>query len=170
MAFKLDPLPFAPTDLEPYTSARTVDFHYNKHHATYVNKLNDLVKGTPDEKKSLEDVIITSAGKNPQVFNNAAQAWNHTFFWKCMKKDGGGEPGGQLKEKIVATWGSFDRFKEEFKSAGIAQFGSGWAWLVRNSDASLAIAKTANAETPLTTPGAVPLLTVDVWEARKSLS
>eukprot|EP00741_Cyanophora_paradoxa_P021397 tig00021350_g20656.t1 len=163
-AFELPALPFGPSDLEPHYSAKTLEFHHGKHHQAYVTNLNKLVAGTADESKSLEALIKESFGKNPAIFNNSAQIWNHTFFWNCMKKNGGGQPTGALFDKIVATWGSFEKFQEEFKNAAVTQFGSGWAWLVKNADGSLAIVKTSNAETPITSAGVTPLLTVDVWE------
>jgi Fe-Mn family superoxide dismutase len=164
MAFELPALPFAKDALEPHMSAQTFDFHHGKHHNTYVVNLNNLVKDTPLAEKSLEDIITETAGDAEKVgvFNNAAQVWNHTFFWNCMKPNGGGAPTGALADAITASFGSFDAFKEQFKTAGMTQFGSGWAWLVQDGD-KLEIVKTANADTPLA-HGKKALLTVDVWE------
>eukprot|EP00274_Cyanoptyche_gloeocystis_P001901 CAMPEP_0196653458 /NCGR_PEP_ID=MMETSP1086-20130531/3083_1 /TAXON_ID=77921 /ORGANISM="Cyanoptyche gloeocystis , Strain SAG4.97" /LENGTH=271 /DNA_ID=CAMNT_0041984669 /DNA_START=94 /DNA_END=909 /DNA_ORIENTATION=+ len=161
-AFDLPTLPFEKTALEPYYSSKTLDFHHGKHHQAYVTNLNKLIPDTEFEGKSLEEIVKLSAGKNPAVFNNAAQIYNHTFFWSSMKPNGGGQPTGALLDKIVQTFGSFENFKTEFKTAAVTQFGSGWAWLVKEKD-SLKIVKTLNAETPITT-AAVPLITVDVWE------
>jgi superoxide dismutase, Fe-Mn family len=164
MAFELPPLPWAENALEPDYSARTVSFHYGKHHKAYVDKLNELAAGTPYADMKLEDVIKDTAGKTDKagVFNNSAQVWNHTFFWHSMKPGGGGKPEGELAVKIDQTWGGFDKFVEAFKAACVARFGSGWAWLVLEGG-ELKIVTTPNAETPLTTV-AKPLLTVDVWE------
>ena len=164
MAFELPALPYAPTALEPHMSARTFEFHYGKHHKTYVDNLNKLVAGTPWENASLETVIMESAKDEAKkgVFNNAAQVWNHTFFWHCMKPNGGGKPTGKLAEMIDAAFGSFDEFKAKFKDAALTQFGSGWAWLALDNG-KLAIVKTANAETPMTS-GKKAILTCDVWE------
>lgn len=164
MAFTQDPLPFEKSALESSgMSAQTFEFHYGKHHAAYINKLNDLVKGTELENKSLEEVIKASyKDKNMAIFNNAAQAWNHDFFWKCLKANGGGQPSGDLAAKIDKDFGSYDKFKEEFKNAAATQFGSGWAWLV-SDNGTLKVTKTANAENPIIMDQ-VPLLTLDVWE------
>ena len=160
MAFELPPLPYAEDALEPHYSARTISFHYGKHHKTYVDTLNKLTEGTDLAAKSLEDVI---KGAEPgPLFNNAAQVWNHTFFWNGMKPGGGGAPGGDLAAKIDAAFGGYEPFVEAFKTAAVGRFGSGWAWLVAEGGA-LKIVSTPNAETPLTT-AATPLLTVDVWE------
>ena len=160
MAFELPPLPYADDALEPVYTARTISFHYGKHHKTYVDTLNKLTDGTDLAAKSLEDVI---KGAQPgPLFNNAAQVWNHTFFWNGMKPGGGGAPSGDLAGKIDAAFGSCDQFVEDFKTAALGRFGSGWAWLVVEGGA-LKIVTTPNAETPLTT-AATPLLTVDVWE------
>jgi Fe-Mn family superoxide dismutase len=164
MAFSQAPLPFDPSALEPHLSAKTFEFHYGKHHAAYVTNLNNLTKDTELADKSLEEVIKISfndAGK-AGIFNNAAQVWNHTFFWDSLKPSGGGAPTGAVAEKINADFGSFDKFKEEFKTAAVTQFGSGWAWLVLDGN-TLKVTKTPNAENPLVR-GQVPLLTVDVWE------
>jgi Fe-Mn family superoxide dismutase len=164
MAFTLPELPYAPTALEPYISANTFSFHHGKHHAAYVTNLNKLIEGTELADKSLEEIVLASAGDASKagIFNNAAQVWNHTFYWSSMKPGGGGAPTGALAEKINADFGSFDKFKEEFKNAGVTQFGSGWAWLVLDSG-TLKVTKTLNAENPMT-KGQIPLLTMDVWE------
>src|SRR5450756_2183611 len=165
MAFELPPLPYAEDALEPAYSARTISFHYGKHHKTYVDTLNKLVAGTDLEGKSLEDVIMAVAGKPEKqpVFNNAAQVWNHTFFWNGLKPQGGGAPSGKVADAINKSFGSFDKFKELFGQMAITQFGSGWAWLVKKADGSLAVAQTSNAGNPMTL-GDTPLLTCDVWE------
>lgn len=162
MAFELPPLPYAEDALEPDYSARTISFHYGKHHKTYVDTLNKLVAGTDLAGKSLEDVILAVAGKPDKqaVFNNAAQVWNHTFFWHCMTPGGGGAPTGAVAERIAATFG--DTFVEDFKAAAVGRFGSGWAWLVADNG-DLKIVSTPNAEMPAA-PGVTPLLVVDVWE------
>lgn len=163
MAFELPPLPYDKTALEPHMSAQTLDFHHGKHHQTYVTNLNNLIKDSPLADKPLEEVILQAwADKNAGVFNNAAQVWNHTFFWHGLKPDGGGAPTGAIAERIDAAFGSFDTFKNEFKAAGATQFGSGWAWLVLDKGA-LKITKTPNAEAPMV-HGQTALLTCDVWE------
>lgn len=165
MAFTQAPLPFAKDALESYgMKAETFDYHYGKHHAAYVTNLNKLVEGTPMDSMALEDVIKQSFGDSSKVgvFNNAAQVWNHTFFWNCLKAGGGGAPTGELAAKIDASFGSFDKFKEEFSNAAATQFGSGWAWLVEDGG-TLKVTKTPNAENPLV-HGQKPLLTLDVWE------
>ena len=164
MAFEQPPLPYDFNALEPHMSAQTFEFHYGKHHAAYVTNLNKLVQDTELANKSLEEVITASFGDSSKagIFNNAAQVWNHTFFWNCMKPNGGGQPTGELADKINAAFGGYDKFKEEFKTAATTQFGSGWAWLVKDGD-SLKITKTPNAENPLA-HGQTALLTVDVWE------
>ena len=160
MAFELPPLPYADDALEPVYSARTISFHYGKHHKTYVDTLNKLTDGTDLASQSLESVI---KGAQPgPLFNNAAQVWNHTFFWNGMKPGGGGVPSGDLGGKIAAAFSSYEQFVEAFKTAALGRFGSGWTWLVAEGGA-LKIVSTPNAETPLTT-SATPLLTVDVWE------
>ncbi|WP_420348063.1 superoxide dismutase [Pelagibius sp.] len=159
MAFELPSLPYAQDALEPHYSANTLSFHHGKHHAAYVNKLNELIAGTADEGKTLEEIIASSTGG---LFNQAAQVWNHTFFWNSMKPGGGGAPDGALAQAIDAAFGSLDAFKEQFKAAGVGQFGSGWVWLVKDNG-GLKIVTSANAETPLTN-GQTPLLTCDVWE------
>src|SRR6201993_252649 len=132
MAFELPPLPYPKNALEPHTSAQTLDFHHGKHHQAYVTNLNNLVKGSPMENQSLEEIIKATAKDSSKtgVFNNAAQVWNHTFFWNCMKPNGGGSPSGQVAQAIDRACGSLDKFKEQFKTAAVGQFGSGWAWLV----------------------------------------
>ncbi len=160
MAIELPPLPYAQDALEPHISKETLEFHYGKHHNTYVVKLNGLLEGTPDEDKSLEEIVKSSSGG---VFNNAAQVWNHTFYWNCLSPNGGGEPSGALATAINAHFGSFDNFKTKFTDSAVNNFGSGWTWLVQNADGGLEIINTSNAATPLT-DGVIPLLTVDVWE------
>lgn len=161
MSFELPSLPYAKDALEPHISAETLEFHYGKHHQTYVDKLNGLVDGTDMASMSLEDIVKTSEGG---VFNNAAQVWNHTFYWNCLSPNGGGQASGAIADAIDAAFGSFDAFKEQFTNAAINNFGSGWTWLVKNSDGSVAIVNTSNAATPLTDSSVTPLLTVDVWE------
>jgi len=161
MAFELPPLPYEQNALEPHISAETLEYHYGKHHKTYVDKLNGLVGGTDMENKSLEEVVKAAEGG---VFNNAAQIWNHTFYWHCLSPSGGGAPSGKLGEAIDAAFGSFDKFKEEFTNSAVNNFGSGWTWLVQKGDGSVAIVNTSNAGTPLTDDSVTPLLTVDVWE------
>ena len=160
--FTLPPLPFGDDTLAPVISANTLSFHHGKHHKAYVDNLNKLIPGSPFAGKSLEDVVRASAGQNPGVFNNAAQIWNHSFYWHGLK-GGGLRPSGELAAAIDRDLGGLDKFKQDFAAAGNTQFGSGWAWLVAEKG-KLAIVKTANAETPLTRAGAVPLLTIDVWE------
>ncbi|WP_417460743.1 superoxide dismutase [Kordiimonas sp.] len=165
MTFQLPKLPYEQDALEPHISKETLGFHYGKHHNAYVTNLNGLVEGTEFEGKSLEDIMLATAGKADRagIFNNAAQVWNHTFYWHSMTPNGGGEATGALAEKIKADFGSFEAFADEFKKAGATQFGSGWAWLVLNKDGKLEVTKTLNAECPLT-DGNTPLLTMDVWE------
>jgi Fe-Mn family superoxide dismutase len=164
MAYQLPALPYEYTALEPYISKSTLEFHHDKHHAAYVNNYNNAVAGTELDSKTLEDAIVAIAGdaSKSTLFNNAAQAWNHTFYWNSMKPGGGGHPTGALADQIDADFGSYDNFVEEFKKAGATQFGSGWAWLVLDRG-KLKVTKTLNAENPLTA-GQVPLLTMDVWE------
>ncbi len=164
MAFELPDLPYAHNALDPHISERTLEFHHDKHHATYVKNLNGLVENTPLADKSLEDVIKAVAGDASKagVFNNAAQVWNHTFYWHSMKPGGGGTPSGALAAKIDEDLGGFDKFAEAFKNAGATQFGSGWAWLVLDGG-KLTVTKTPNADLPLA-HGQTALLTVDVWE------
>jgi superoxide dismutase, Fe-Mn family len=160
MAFELPALPYAKDALAPHISVETLDFHYGKHHQTYVTNLNNLVPGTEFEGLSLEEIVLKSSGG---VFNNAAQIWNHTFYWNSLSPNGGGEPTGELASAIDAAFGSFEGFKEAFTKCAVTTFGSGWAWLVKNADGSLALVSTSNAGCPLTT-GQTPLLTCDVWE------
>jgi Fe-Mn family superoxide dismutase len=164
MAFTLPELPFGSTELEPYITANTLGFHHGKHHAAYVTNLNKLIEGTDLENQSLEEVILACIGDPSMagIFNNAAQVWNHTFYWQSMKPAGGGMPSGALLDKINADFGSFDAFVEAFKTAGATQFGSGWAWLVLDNG-TLKVTKTANADLPLAY-GQTALLTMDVWE------
>ena len=161
MSFTLPELPFAIDALAPVMSQETLEYHWGKHHRSYVTNLNNLIAGTDFEGKSLEEIIRTSQGG---VFNNAAQVFNHTFFWNCLRPNGGGEPTGALKAAIEKTWGSFDEFKKAFSASAAGNFGSGWTWLVKNADGSLAIVNTSNAGCPLTTEGVKPILTIDVWE------
>ncbi len=160
----LPPLPYAENALEPVITARTIGFHHGKHHRAYVDNLNKLVAGTEYAALSLEKIIAAAAGQPEKsaIFNNAAQIWNHTFYWKSMKAKGGGEPPAVLKQKMEASFGSVDACKKELAGTAVSQFGSGWAWLVLDGD-KLKVVKTANADVPLTT-GMKPLLTVDVWE------
>jgi Fe-Mn family superoxide dismutase len=160
MEHTLPPLPYAKDALQPTMSAETLEYHYGKHHQAYVTNLNNLIKGTEFENMPLEDIIKKSQGG---VFNNSAQVWNHTFFWNCMKPNGGGAPTGPVADAINAKWGSFDKFKEEFQKSAVGNFGSGWTWLVKKTDGSVDIVNTSNAGTPLTTENKA-LLTVDVWE------
>jgi Fe-Mn family superoxide dismutase len=160
MAFELPALPYAKNALAPHISEETLEYHYGKHHQTYVTNLNNLVAGTDNENKSLEDIIKSASGG---LFNNAAQVWNHTFYWHCLSPNGGGEPSGALADAISKKWGSFATFKEEFSKSAAGNFGSGWTWLVKNADGSIAIANTSNAGTPLT-DGKTAVLTCDVWE------
>ncbi|MDS4069122.1 MAG: superoxide dismutase [Candidatus Competibacter sp.] len=162
--FTLSPLPYPEDALSPTISAQTIGFHYGKHHQGYVNKLNELVAGTPLADQSLEAVVMVTSGKADQVavFNNAAQVWNHAFYWNSLRPKGGGKPGGALAELIDKSFGGFDQFKTEFAKAATSQFGSGWAWLVRDGD-KLIVTKTGNADTPVA-HGQKPLLTIDVWE------
>ena len=160
MAHTLPDLPYAMDALEPHISRETLEYHYGKHHNTYVEKLNGLIKDTEWANASLEEIVRGSSGG---VFNNAAQVWNHTFYWHCLSPNGGGAPGGELAKAIDAAFGSFEKFKEQFSDKAVTLFGSGWAWLVKKSDGSLAIVQTGNAETPLT-GDSKPLMTCDVWE------
>ncbi|WP_395771883.1 superoxide dismutase [Arenimonas sp.] len=160
MAIDLPALPYDRTALEPHISAETIDYHYSKHHQTYVTNLNNLIAGTEFESADLETIVRKSQGG---LFNNAAQVWNHTFYWNCLKPNGGGAPTGKLAEAIDSTFGSFEAFKAEFSKTALGTFGSGWAWLVQRADGSLALVSTSNAATPLTGTDK-PLLTCDVWE------
>ena len=160
MTHELPALPYYKNALAPHISAETIDFHYGKHHQTYVTNLNNLIPGTEFESMSLEDIIMKSSGG---VFNNAAQVWNHTFYWNCLSPSGGGAPTGAAADAINAAFGSFDAFKEAFTKSAVTNFGSGWTWLVKNDDGSVEIFNTSNAATPMTS-GKKALLTVDVWE------
>ncbi len=160
MAFELPPLPYAKNALEPHISEETLEYHYGKHHNTYVVNLNNLIAGTDFENQSLEDIIKNSDGG---IFNNAAQVWNHTFYWNCLSPNGGGEPTGALADAINAKFGSFEQFRKDFSDACVTNFGSGWTWLVKNGSGELEIVKTSNAGCPLT-DGLTPLMTCDVWE------
>ena len=162
--FVLPPLPYAADALAPVISANTIGFHYGKHHKTYIDTLNKLVRGTELEGMTLEQIIKATAGKADKAgfFNNAAQAWNHTFYWNCLQPRGGGMPKGDFAARIDSAFGSFENFKKDFADAAVTQFGSGWAWLVADGSA-LKIVKTGNAEDPFT-KGQTPLLTIDVWE------
>lgn len=164
MAVQLPNLPYAETALEPHYSARTISFHHGKHHRAYVDNLNKLTPGTPLDGKSLEEIVTASAGDVSRVgvFNNSAQVWNHTFFWSCMKPAGGGRPTGELAKRIDQVFGSYEKFAEQFKTAAVGRFGSGWGWLVLDGGA-LKIVTTANADTPMANKRTA-LLTVDVWE------
>ena len=162
----LPDLPYAKNGLEPHISAETLEFHHDKHHAAYVNKLNELLPGSGLEGKELDEIIKATADDSSKatIFNQAAQVWNHTFYWNCLTANGGGEPTGDLKAKIEEAFGSYAKFREEFKNAAVSQFGSGWAWLVADSvGGKLSITKTANADTPLA-HNQVAVLTCDVWE------
>ena len=160
MEHTLPPLPYAIDALQPHISKETLEFHHGKHHNAYVTNLNNLIKGTEFENLSLVDIVKKSSGG---VFNNAAQIWNHTFYWNSLKPNGGGEPTGALADAITKKWGSFAAFKEAFTKSAIGNFGSSWTWLVKKADGSLDIVNTSNAATPIT--GAdVPLLTCDLWE------
>jgi Fe-Mn family superoxide dismutase len=160
MEHQLPALPYAKDALAPHISAETMEFHYGKHHQTYVTNLNNLIKGTEFENAALEDIIKKSSGG---VYNNSAQVWNHTFFWSSMKPNGGGSPNGALAAAIDAKWGSFDEFKKAFQASAVGNFGSGWTWLVKKADGSVDIVNMGAAGTPLTT-GDKALLTIDVWE------
>jgi len=159
MAFSLPDLPYGKDALAPYLSAETLEYHHGKHHNAYVTNLNSLIEGTELADRSLEDIIMVSEGG---VFNNAAQVWNHTFYWKCMKPGGGGEPAGELGAALEAAFGSVAEFKKQFTQAAVTQFGSGWAWLVLEGG-TLRVTKTSNADLPMK-HGQIALLTVDVWE------
>ena len=160
MAHELPPLPYAKDALEPVISAETIDFHYGKHHQAYVTNLNNMVPGTPFADATLEEIVMQSDGG---IFNNAAQVWNHTFYWNCLGPNGGGQPAGALGTAIDKAFGSFDAFKAAFIKSAVGNFGSGWTWLVGNDDGSVEIVNTSNAATPLR-DGRKPLLTIDVWE------
>ena len=160
MEHTLPALPYAADALAPFISKETMDYHYGKHHQTYVTNLNNLIKGTEFAQQSLEEIVRKSSGG---IFNNAAQAWNHTFFWKSLKPGGGGEPEGALAKAINAKWGSFATFREAFSKSAVGNFGSGWTWLVKKPDGTVDIVNTSNAGTPLSSTDK-PLLTIDVWE------
>lgn len=160
MAFELPALPYEKNALEPHISAETLDYHYGKHHQAYITKLNELIEGTADAEKSLEEIIKSSSGG---LFNQAAQVWNHTFYWHCLAPNGGGEPSGALADAINAKFGSFTKFKDAFNAQAIANFGSGWTWLIKADDGGVDIVNTSNADTPIA-HGQTPLLTIDVWE------
>ncbi len=160
MEHTLPALPYAADALAPHISRETIDFHYGKHHQTYVTNLNNLIKGTEFAAQGLEEIVRKSSGG---IFNNSAQVWNHTFFWNSLRPGGGGEPSGALAGAIAAKWGSFAAFKEAFSKSALGNFGSGWTWLVKKADGSVDIVNTSNAGTPLTTPDKA-LLTIDVWE------
>jgi superoxide dismutase, Fe-Mn family len=160
MAITLPELPYAIDALEPHISKETLEYHYGKHHATYAAKLNPLIEGTDLADADLETIIKNSEGG---VFNNSAQVWNHTFYWNCLSPNGGGEASGPVADAINTAFGSFEAFKEQFTNSAVTNFGSGWTWLVKNTDGSVSIVNTGNADTPITSD-AKPLLTVDVWE------
>jgi superoxide dismutase, Fe-Mn family len=164
MAFTLPDLPYAQDALAPFMGAETLQLHHGKHHQTYVTNLNNLIEGTELAGKSLEEIVTASYGDAAKqgIFNNAGQHWNHELFWRVMKKGGGGNPGGELAKRIDDSFGSFEAFKEQFKTAGVTQFGSGWAWLALGGD-QLKVVKTPNGENPLV-QGMRPLLGIDVWE------
>ena len=160
MQHQLPPLPYALNALEPHISRETMEFHYGKHHKTYVEKLNELIKGTEFENATLEDMMRRAKGK---IYNNAAQTWNHTFFWQCMSPQGGGQPSGAFSKAVDASFGSFDQFKKKFSDSAAELFGSGWTWLVKRGDGTLTIEPESNADAPLGWDHR-PLLTLDVWE------
>lgn len=161
MTIELPSLPYAHDALEPTISEETISYHYGKHHQAYVNKLNASISGTELENASLEDIIKMQDAK---TFNNAAQVWNHTFYWNCMSPNGGGEAQGELADAINAAFGSLDQFKEQFNQKAMGNFGSGWTWLVKNGSGELEIVNTDDAETPITDSSLTPILTADVWE------
>lgn len=161
MSIELPALPYARDALAPHISAETIDYHYGKHHNSYVVNLNKMIEGTDHVQKSLEDIIRSSEGG---VFNNAAQIWNHTFYWNSLSPNGGGAPSGALANAITSAFGSFDELKEKMTASAAGNFGSGWTWLVKNADGTLAIVNTSNADTPITDTSVTPLLTIDVWE------
>ena len=163
MAFQLPKLPYGLNALAPMISEETMKYHYGKHHQTYLNNLNQLIVGKPYEHMMLEDIVMMSAGFDQPVFNNAAQAWNHTFFWMCMSPNGGGMPGGRLMSDIMAKWGTYEAFRDAFIAKAAGNFGSGWTWLVLNPETGLEIINTSNADTPLASDD-IPLMVVDVWE------
>lgn len=160
MKFELPPLPWAANALEPIISAKTIEFHYGKHHQAYVNNLNNLLPGSPFENAPLEQIVVEAEGG---IFNNAAQVWNHTFYWNCLTPQGGGQPTGDLMDAIVRDFGSFEEFQKQFTQAATTLFGSGWAWLSADEDGKLIISQEPNAGNPMR-KGLEPLLTCDVWE------
>lgn len=160
MTFELPPLPYEKSALEPYISAETLEYHHGKHHRAYVNNLNKLIQGTEFAQHKLEEIICNSSGP---IFNNAAQVWNHTFYWHCLRQNGGKEPTGQLEALLERRFGSFASFQKELSDAALSNFGSGWSWLIKKKSGQLEIVNTANAECPIT-QGDQPLLTVDIWE------
>ena len=160
MKHELPPLPYAADALAPHISRETLEYHHGKHHKAYVDKLNELIQGTEFENKTLEEIVRASSG---EIFNNAAQAWNHAFYWQCLSPRGGGEPPVDFAGDLKSAFSSFAKFKEKFSKAAVKQFGSGWAWLVRKQTGGLAIVSTGNADTPIRR-GHTPLLTCDVWE------
>jgi Fe-Mn family superoxide dismutase len=166
MSIELPNLPYSQDALAPHISANTLSFHYDKHHQAYVTNLNKMIDGTDLAEKSLVEIIQTTSGNKDRqgIFNNAAQVWNHTFYWHSMTPNGGGKPSGKVLEALTSSFGSYDDFVEQFKAKGGGQFGSGWAWLVKKSDGSLDVMNTPNAETPLTDDSVTPLMTMDVWE------
>ena len=161
MEHRLPELPFAREALEPHISAETLQYHHGKHHAAYVANLNKLIPGTEFEDLPLEEIVKKAPAGG--IFNNAAQVWNHTFYWNCLTPDGGGEPGGALADTIRQQFGSFEEFRQRFSTSAATNFGSGWTWLVKNPDGSLGVVNTSNAGCPLT-EGSTPLLTIDIWE------
>jgi superoxide dismutase, Fe-Mn family len=160
MKHELPPLPYPVHALEPHISSETLEYHHGKHHRTYVDKLNQLVKGSPFESSSLEEIVRKATG---QIYNNGAQAWNHDFYWQCLSPDGGGSPGGGISKMIERSFGGFEQFRDKFSEAAVGLFGSGWTWLVRAADGSLEIVNCGNAENPMRS-GKTPLLACDVWE------
>lgn len=160
MEHKLPDLPYPKDSLAPHMSAETLEYHYGKHHQAYVDKLNEGIKGTKFENRSLEDIIRKSEGA---IFNNAAQVWNHTFFWNCLSPEGGGRPQGQVLDLLAKNFGTYDKFRDQFTTVASGVFGSGWTWLVKRPSGALAIVPKGNAGCPLT-DGDIPLLTVDIWE------
>lgn len=161
MSIELPALPYARNALAPIISEETINYHYGKHHQSYVTKLNQMIEGTDHADASLEEIVRNSKGG---VFNNAAQIWNHTFYWNSLSPNGGGQATGALADAIDSAFGSFDEFKEQFSGSAAGNFGSGWTWLVKNASGQLEIVNTSNADTPITDPEVTPLLTVDVWE------
>ena len=160
MSFELAPLPYAMDALSPHISAETLEYHYGKHHQAYITNLNNLLEESELEDSSLEEIILKSSGP---LFNNAAQVWNHTFYWSCLSPEGGGEPTGRLADAINSAFGSLDEFKQQFTHSCVTNLGSGWTWLVENQDGGLEIVNTSNAGNPMT-DGKIPLMTCDVWE------